>query len=59
MIGQLTLLSVVLEAGKSLISRVKTENANAECASALMVIKPYAIDSKDGERGRTRTRMKT
>jgi len=53
--GRLTIWSVVLEAGKSLIRRVQTGSANAECGSAMIVINPYAIESKDGERGRNRT----
>ena len=38
-----------------MIRRVKTGSANAERTSTMIVIIPYAIDFKDGERGRNRT----
>jgi hypothetical protein len=53
--GQLTLVSVGLEAGKPLRRRVKAESENAERTSGVLVIISYAIDYKDGERGRNRT----
>ena len=48
-------MSVGLEVAKPLRKNVKTGSGNAERTSAVLVVIPYAIDSKDGERGRNRT----
>ena len=53
--GQLTLVSVGPEPDKSLRRKVKSGSGNAERTSVVLVIIPYAIDYKDGERGRNRT----
>ena len=48
-------MSVGLEAGKPLRRKVKAGSGNAERTSGVLVIISYAIDYKDGERGRNRT----
>jgi hypothetical protein len=48
-------VSVGPEPDKSLRRKVKTGSGNAERTSVVLVIIPYAIDYKDGGRGRNRT----
>ena len=48
-------MSVGPEAGKPLRRKVNIGNWNAERTCGALVIIPYAIDYKDGERGRNRT----
>jgi hypothetical protein len=48
-------VSVGLEADKPLRKKVKTGSGNAERTNAVLVIISYAIDYRDGERGRNRT----
>jgi hypothetical protein len=54
-VGQLTLKSVGLDASKPLITKIKTGNGSAKHTHRVRANILYAIDFKDGERGRNRT----